>query len=123
MFVKITAFVLIVAGSLGCGLWLAKRLGRPQGQELSLRQMREGFARNRAQLRAELTPGERRFFYAYGLVSPLLAPAGIGLVVWGDSSTRGAGIALLIVALLVTAVPVSPFLRARVRRREKGGAN
>jgi hypothetical protein len=74
--------------------------------------------RTRAQLREQLTPGERLFYYAYALTSPLLAPVGIGLLVFGSHSTHAIGIGVLLLALLVMAVPISPFLRARIRRRE-----
>jgi hypothetical protein len=112
--IKIAAFVLILAASVGCGVWLA---ARPGG--FAPRIPREPRLQ-RTQLRSELTPGERRFLLGYGLVSPLVAPAGVLLLVFGGSSTRAVGIALLVAALVVMAVPVSPFLRARVRQREKG---
>lgn len=44
----------------------------------------------------------------------LLAPAGVVLL--DNGAARGVGIALLVLALLGMAVPISPFLRARVRR-------
>jgi Zn-dependent protease with chaperone function len=47
---------------------------------------------------------------------------GVALLVWGKGAGRGVGIALLIVALLVVAIPISPFLRARIRRREARAA-
>jgi hypothetical protein len=111
------AFVVIVAGSGAFGVWLAKRLTKRPGEpEVSIR---ENLRRGRAQLREELTSGERLFLYAYSLVAPLLAPAAILLLVFGASSTRGVGIGLLLVALVTMAVPISPVLRARVRRRDE----
>lgn len=65
-----------------------------------------------------LTRGERAFLSVWALVALGSPPVGVVLLVYG-SGTRTAGIVLLGVALLTSAVPVSPFLRARVRRREK----
>jgi hypothetical protein len=113
---SVVATAAIVAVCAAFGGWLAKRLTRRPG-EPGVR-LRDALRRRRAELREQLTPGERRFFYGYGLVSPLLAPVGIGLLVFGSHDTRGVGIGLLLVALLVMAVPISPFLRARIRRRE-----
>lgn len=111
------ALVAIVALSVALGGWLGRRLTRRPGQpEVRLR---DSLRSSRAQLREQLTPGERRFFYVYALASPLLLPTGIGLVVFGSHSTRSVGIGVLLLALLVMAVPVSPFLRARIRRREE----
>jgi Zn-dependent protease with chaperone function len=43
---------------------------------------------------------------------------GVVLLLFGSGATHGIGIALLAIGLLAMAVPISPFLRARVRRRE-----
>ena len=119
--VGLVAFIAIVAGSTALGLLLGKRFARrnraPGEPEVSLR---EGMRRSQARLRRELTPGERRFFYGYALVSPLSAPAGIVLLVFGSHGVRGVGIGLLLLALVMAAVPISPILRARIRRREQG---
>ena len=40
------------------------------------------------------------------------------LLLFGSGATHGVGIALLVIGLLAMAVPISPLLRARVRRRE-----
>jgi hypothetical protein len=112
--------VLIIAGSAAGGVWLGKRLTgllrRPGEPQPSLR---ESLKRNRAQTRKLLTPGERRFAYGYTLVSGLLPAVAIGLLVFGTSTTRAVGAGLLLFALVLMAVPISPFLRARVRRRER----
>ncbi len=112
--------VLITAGATGIGLLLAKRLTRltrrPGAPEVPLR---ESMRRSRAKLREQLTPWERRFFYAYALGSPLLAPVAIGVLLFGSSGMRGLGIGLLLLGLVAAAVPISPFMRARVRRREQ----
>jgi len=70
-------------------LWLGKRLTRLTRQpgEPEVR-LREELRRNRAQLRRELTPGERRFLYGYTLLSTLLAPVAIALLVLGSGTTR-----------------------------------
>jgi hypothetical protein len=111
---------LFIAAAVALGDWLGKRFGRltrPPGQRgVSLRQ---ALSRNREQLRNELTPGERRFLYSYTLMGIVLPPVAIGLLVFGSGAARGAGIGLILLALVVMAVPISPFLRARVRRRER----
>jgi hypothetical protein len=108
---------LIVISASG-GVWLGKRLSRllkrPGEPQLSLR---DSLRRSRAQTRQLLTPGERRFAYGYTLVSGLLPPVAIGFLVFGTSTTRAVGAGLLLLALVLMAVPISPFLRARVRRR------
>jgi hypothetical protein len=114
------AAVLIIAGSTAIGLLLGKRLTRrPGAPEVSLRSLRESMRGSRAKLREQLTPWERRFFYGYALISPLLAPLAIALLLFGPSGMRDVGIGLLLVALVVVAVPISPILRARIRRREQ----
>jgi hypothetical protein len=109
-----------VVGGAALGIWLAKRLARlgngPGEPEASFR---ENLRRKRAHTRKLLSPGERRFIYAYTLVGVVLPPLAIGLLVFGRGSTRGVGIGLLLLALVVMAVPVSPVLRARARRRER----
>ncbi len=114
------AVVSLIGGSLALGLWLGKRLTRgmkrPGEPEVSFR---ENLTRKHAQTRKLLTPGARRFLYVYTLASGLLPPLAIGLLVFGTGDTRGVGIGLLLLALVVMAVPISPFLRARVRRRER----
>jgi hypothetical protein len=120
----VVIFVLIIAGSVVVGAWLGKRLTRLAKRhgapDVSLR---ESLKLQRAQLHTELTPGERRFAYGYTALGVILPPTAIGLVVFGTRSTRGVGIGLLLLALLVMAVPISPFLRARVRRREERTAD
>jgi hypothetical protein len=83
---------------------------------------RENWGRKRAQIRTELTPGERRFFYGYTLLSVLSPSLGILLAIFGSGTTRIVGIAILGVALLTMAIPISPFLRARISRRSKESA-
>ncbi|HEY4896821.1 MAG TPA: hypothetical protein VII01_12095 [Solirubrobacteraceae bacterium] len=71
--------------------------------------------RVRTELRDQLTAGERVVFYAHFLLSVLLPPLGVILLVSGAKLVGGA---LLILGIVVMAVPMSPFMRARIRRRE-----
>jgi len=48
----------------------------------------------------------------------LLVPVGVVLLIVGSGAAHGVGIASLLVGPLAMAVPISPFLKARVRRRE-----
>jgi hypothetical protein len=48
----------------------------------------------------------------------LLAPLGVTLLVFAGHAARGAELACVLVGLVLMAVPISPFLRARLRRRE-----
>lgn len=78
--------------------------------------LRKGFVHRQA----GLTRGERVFAWSYTLLVSLLAPVGVVLLITGSGAAHGVGIALLVLGLLAMAVPISPFLRARVRRREAG---
>lgn len=84
--------------------------------------MRSTLKRGRQQRRRLLTRAERAFAWSVAVAPSLLVLGGIALLVWSKSAGHGVGIALLIVALLLMAVPISPFLRARVRRREARAA-
>ena len=46
------------------------------------------------------------------LLSAVLAPAGVIILLSGDSSLRFVGIAVLVLALVVAAVPISPILQS-----------
>jgi hypothetical protein len=48
----------------------------------------------------------------------LLPALAIGMLVFGGDGVRPAGIGLLFAALVLYAVPVTPIMQARVRRRE-----
>lgn len=52
------------------------------------------------------------------IVSALLAPVGIALLVFGGDAARRVALACVLVGLVLMVVPISPFLRARLRRRE-----
>jgi hypothetical protein len=58
------------------------------------------------------------FWYGMGVLVTLLPPLAIGLLAFGGEGVRPVGIGLLFAALVVYAVPVSPILHARIRRRE-----
>jgi hypothetical protein len=89
---------------------------------MRIRDMKSALKRRREQRWRLLTRGERAFAWSLAVAPSLLVLGGIALLVWCKGAGRGVGIALLIVALLVVAVPISPFLRARVRRREARAA-
>jgi hypothetical protein len=65
------------------------------------------------QQRRLLTRGKRVFAWSPAVVPSLLVLGGIVLLAWSSGAAHDVGIALLIVALLLMAVPSSPFLRAR----------
>ena len=70
---------------------------------------------------AQLTRGERMFAYSYTALGVLLIPTAVLMTVLGHGSTRTLGLILLLLAVVHMAVPITPFLRARVRRRERSG--
>lgn len=87
---------------------------------MDFRAMRSGLRRGREERLRLLTRGERAFLWSYTILSSLLAPVGVVLLVFGGSAVRGIALVCLFLGLLAMAVPISPFLRARVRRREAG---
>lgn len=89
---------------------------------MGIHDVRSALKRGREQRRGLLTRRERAFAWSLAVAPGLLALGGIALLVWGKGTGRSVGIALLIVALLLMAIPISPFLRARVRRREARAA-
>ena len=76
-------------------------------------------AEQRRRRRELLTRGERAFAWAMVGLGVLLVPAGVLILLTGDSGLRALGIAFLILALVVAATPISPILQARVRRRQR----
>jgi hypothetical protein len=77
-----------------------------------------GLRRGREERRRLLTRGERVFAWGYTLLASLLVPVGVVLLIVGSGAAHSVGVALLVVGLFAMAVPISPFLRLRVRRRE-----
>jgi len=82
---------------------------------------RASVRRIRRELRAQLTPGERVFYYSWTILILALPLSAGGLTVLGRRAVRGAGIGLLFLTVVVYAVPVSPILQRRIRRREARG--
>jgi hypothetical protein len=121
--VKVLAFVAFVGFSLGVGVWLAlwdarKRGTIPRG-EPAIGYLRAGMRRRRRQRREFLTLGERIVAWTMVLLSAVLVPVGLIILLSAGSSLRPVGIALLVLALVVMAVPISPILQVRVRRRQR----
>jgi hypothetical protein len=121
--VKLVAFLAVVVFSVGVGgwlgLWAARKQGRiPQG-ESGIGHLRAGMRRRRRARRELLTLGERVVAWTMVFLSAVLAPAGVIILLLGGSGPRSVGIALLVLALFVMAVPISPILQARVRRRQR----
>ena len=85
---------------------------------MHIRDVRGSLKRGMEQRRRLLTRGERALAWSLAVAPSLLVLGGVGLLVWDTGAGRGLGIALLIVALLVMAIPISPLLRASVHRRE-----
>lgn len=121
--IRVVATLVIVGFSGGTGIWLGLRMVRKQGQipqdEPALRHIRAGLRRNRKARRELLTRGERFVAWTMALLSMVLVPAGLIILLSGDTSLRLIGIAMLLLALIVAAVPISPILPARVRRRQR----
>jgi hypothetical protein len=79
--------------------------------------LRETMRRNREARRKVLTRGERIFGWSFSALPAIFVF--IAVVLLASGGTRPVGIALLILGLLMLAVPTSPILRARVRRRDE----
>jgi hypothetical protein len=84
-----------------------------------LNDVRSVMRRNREARRQLLTRGERIVGWGFSFLPPMLVF--VGVVVLANGAGKGLGIALLVVGLLLMLVPISPILRARVRRREERG--
>lgn len=101
---------------------LGKRLGTPAAERNATPEEQAERKRLRAARRDELaalTTRERVLFYGYYALSIPAMPAGVLLTIFGRGATRTAGVVLLAVAALLTAVPVGPILGGRVRRRKR----
>ncbi len=125
--VKFVAFLAFVVFSLGASLWLGLWMSRKQGYippgEPGMRYVRAALRRQRQRRRALLTRRERIFAWTMVFLSVGLAPAGVIILLSGGASLRSVGIALLVLALVVMAVPISPILQARVRRRQRASSS
>jgi len=121
--VKLVAFLAVMVFAIGLGVWLAlwdarKRGTIPRG-EPAIGYLRVGMRRRRKVRRELLSIGERIVAWTMVLLSAVLVPAGVIILLSGGSSLRPVGIALLVLALVVMAIPISPILQARVRRRQR----
>jgi hypothetical protein len=75
--------------------------------------------RGREERRRLLTRGERVVAWSAVLLPAVVVLVAVLVLAGGaGGAVRVVCVGLLIVGLVVMAVPVSPFLRARVRRRE-----
>jgi hypothetical protein len=81
----------------------------------------EKMRRGRAEIREQLTTGERALLYLWTWLGVVLPPAGGVLVV--VAATRGIGIGLLVIAALLMAVPLPAIMKTRIRRRQKSGSD
>ena len=96
---------------------LGSRRERTMGRVARLSEFPNVMRRNREARRRLLTRGERIIGWSFAFLPPLIVFAGV--VVLANGTGNGLGIALLVVGLLLMLVPISPILRARVRRREE----
>jgi hypothetical protein len=77
----------------------------------------DNLRRIRVEVRDQTTPAERTVWYAY-MVLIIVMPA-LGLILlFAGGSGAGVGIGLLIGAVVLYAIPMSPILKDRSRRRD-----
>jgi hypothetical protein len=86
------------------------------GRLENIRNVPRNMRRLREVRRKRLTRGDRILGWTLALGPGVLVVIAVALLLFDHA--RAVGIALLIVALVVMAVPVSPLLGAKVRRRE-----
>jgi hypothetical protein len=91
------------------GLWHAK---------LRRVSAREHLRRAHSRARSEHTAGEVALLYLGTAVGCLLAAVGLGLTIFGSGTLRAIGVGLLAALVILWAIPLSPILAARRRRRE-----
>lgn len=82
----------------------------------NIRNLPRNMRRLREVRRRRLTRGERILGWTLALGPSVLVIVAVALLLFDYA--RAVGVALLIVALVVMAMPVSPLLGAKVRRRE-----
>lgn len=70
-------------------------------------------------LQEDRRDGERIVAWTTVLMGVVLVPTGVITLISGDSGLHFVGIAMLVLALVVAAVPISPILQALVRRRQQ----
>lgn len=111
----IVVFVLTIGGGYLGALWLAPRVGLDRGL-LRPKNFTRLMRRNREERGKLLTRRERMLGMTLACApAPVVL---IGLILLLSGGSRAVGIALLILGLLLMATPISPILRAKVRRRE-----
>jgi hypothetical protein len=89
-------------------------------REMGFTEVRSSFKQKRDERRRLLTRGERLLAWSFAILpAPLVLAAVLVLL----QRSRAIGIALLVLAIVMTAVPISPVLSARVRRRERDGTS
>ncbi len=125
--VKLVAFVLImaflVAVGLWLGLWAAYRPSHILDDEPLIGHLRAGLRSRRQARRKLLTLKELTVAWAKVLLSVVLIPAGVIVLLAGGSGLHGLGIVLLVLGLVVMAIPISPILQTRVRRRQRASGS
>jgi hypothetical protein len=121
--VKLVVFLAVMVFLVGVGTWLGLWTARKQGSipqgESGIGYLRAGMRRSRKARRELLTRGERVAAWTMVFMGVFLAPAGVIILLSGGSGLHVVGIVLLVLALVVMAVPISPILQARVRRRQR----
>ena len=117
--VAFVATLAIMFGPWYYALWRIWKDLRKQRQDSGLT-IRRRLKQLPSEMRAEgLTTGERVFVYVHAAVTMVLPTCAIALAIFGRDTTRAVGIGLLGLTLLIYALPVTPFLQARVRRRQR----
>jgi hypothetical protein len=86
------------------------------GTREDIRNFPRNWRRLRERERRVLTRGERIFAWSFSLLPAPLVFVAVILMLHGVS--KAIGIPMILVALVMMAVPVTPILGARVRRRE-----
>jgi hypothetical protein len=114
--VAIIALVAIPSWRLGRRMAMPPRLKTATPQQAEWK--RERAARRKESL-AALTSRQRILLFGYYAVSLPVMPAGLLLTIYGTGTTRKVGIALLLAAIVLAAVPVGPLLVGRARRRQQ----
>jgi hypothetical protein len=66
----------------------------------------------RAEIRAQLTPGERTFLSVWMGVLYVPPTGAVCLAIFGHGTTRTVGVVLTVVALVLMASPISPVPEA-----------
>jgi hypothetical protein len=102
---------------------LGKRLAMPARLRTASPEEQAEWKRERAMRQKEpfaaLTRRERILLYSYYAISLPAMPVGLSLTIYGSGTSRTVGVALLLAAIAMSAVPLGPILVARARRRQR----